>query len=472
MNAMCDLAIVGAGPAGQAAARAATAHGLTVSIIDDQAQPGGQIWRRAFADGLLPPNLFGKAYGKAHEDALSIVNHPLVSWRGSRTVWGLTQQTDGTIELFHSGAPGSESIHARRVLVAGGCHDMAVPFPGWTLPGVMGAGAIQAMLKGQGVLPGNDIILAGTHPLMLVIAAQLLEFGRAPTHVFFGQSRSALRTILDEPLTASRNFSIFAQGARAYWKLRQANVPIHFGKVVIRAQGSTELEGVAIASSSRLGAPLETVACDTLGFCYGFTACTELPRQIGADATWSDAGGGWVISHDKRMQSSVAGLYVAGETAGIGGEPCARAEGHLAGLAIAASLGRDVGERALEKATLAQRQRRQFAKLLQRLADPGTNLIRELRDDDTVICRCESVRTSTVRQLLIDNPTINSPDAVKLLARTGMGPCQGRFCHRAIQEEIVRQRGDHNAELAPFAARLPARPIPLKHFRDATRMQD
>ncbi|MYM57585.1 FAD-dependent oxidoreductase [Thalassovita mangrovi] len=469
MTDITDLVIVGGGPGGQAAARAAIRHGLRVTVLDEQARPGGQIFRQPFADGIYPKDRFGAKHAAAGRAGAALCAEPLIDWQGNRMVWGLTPGGEDGFELFHSGPDGAAALKARRVLIAAGCHDMAVPFPGWTLSGVMGAGGIQAMLKGQGVAPGASILLGGSHPLMLVIAAQLLDFGVTPVGVVFSQSFGRIKEMLGAPLVASRSLPVFAQGARAYLKLHRAGVPVHFGKVVVRAEGDDTLQQVRIAPSDRLDATGETIACDAFGFCYGFTSSAELPRQIGVDPVWSETGGGWIIPHDARMQTSQPGLYVAGETAGIGGEPCAVAEGVLAGLTIAESLGKSVSETEIARAQTQRRHRRDFATLLQRLADPGAALLQGLRDDDTAICRCESVKTGAFRALLRDNPTIHSADAAKLLARTGMGPCQGRFCHRAVQEEIAAARGGSTADAKPFAARMPARPVPLRDLRSLSR---
>lgn len=457
-----DFAIIGGGPAGQAAARAAIRHQLRVTILDEQLTPGGQIYRQPYRQDIYPEGRFGQKHVQATQSGEALVREPLVSWCGGRMVWGLAQRPDGCFDIACSGAAGSETLVAKRVLVATGCHDMPVPFPGWTLPGVMGAGGIQALLKGQGILPGKRIVLGGSHPLMLVIASQLLDFGVRPAGVLFAQSRRRALAALTSPITALRSLPVFAQGAKAYQKLRCAGVPVQFDRLVVSAEGMGELERVRIASTPYLDGDAEAIDCDTFGFCYGFSAASDLPRQVGAESCWVETGGGWIISHDPRMESSLSGLYVAGESAGIGGEPCASAEGYLAGLTIAKSLKIPVASSDILRAQKLRRRRRAFAALLQSLADPGEILIRELRDQTTLICRCESVSTGALRDILADNPSIRTANAAKLLARTGMGPCQGRFCHCAVQQEIAAARQSDIATVGGFTSRLPARPVPLR----------
>jgi len=460
-----DLAIVGAGPGGLEAARAATDRGLQVTLLDEQARPGGQIYRQPYADDLYPRACFGRAHVAAARAASTLLARPNLDWRGGRSVWAV-QEADEGFELMHSGADGAERTLARKVLIAAGCYDMPVPFPGWTLPGVMGAGGIQALLKGQGVAPGERILLAGTHPLMLVIGAQLLAFGIRPQAVVFAQGPGRLAETLRAPLSSLLAVPVFWEGARAYRALRAAAVPVVFGEIVTRAEGDGRVGRAVLAHTGRRSqGASRTIECDTLGVCFGFTASTELPRQIGAAAHWSDAGGGWIVGHDKRMQTSVPGLYVAGETAGIGGAPCAKAEGRLAGLAAAAALGRNVAPVEFGRARLERARRRAFARLLRRLADAPRGTLLGLRDGDTILCRCESLTADRLRRVLEDNPTLTSANATKLLSRAGMGPCQGRYCHRAVQEEIAVARSQPVGGAGTFEARIPAKPVPLANLR-------
>ena len=461
MTNMTDLAIIGGGPGGFAGAKAAISHGLCVTILDEQARPGGQIYRQPFSDEVYPRDRFGGDHVRAQRDASDVCEQSLVTWRGGASVWGLVAREDA-FDVFYSSGTGSGTVRAKRVLIAAGCHDMAVPFPGWTLPGVMGAGGIQAMLKGQGVVPGKSIVLGGSHPLLLVVAAQLLDFGVQPKAVLFSQSRLRAVKALSRPMTALGARSIFAQGAQAYRRLRKSGVPVCFGRMVTRADGDGALSQITVAPTGSTHRPADPVACDTFGYCYGFTSSSELPRQLGAKVEWSQNGGGWIVTHDPEMQTSVPGLYVAGETAGVGGMPCARAEGTLAGLAIARSLGVMVPSASIAQARKDCVKRREFAKLLHRLAAPPDAAIASLRTDETTICRCENIRTGALRATLRENPTITTSNALKLIARPGMGPCQGRFCHRAVQEEIIAQRNLSITDVGPFTARFPARPVALE----------
>jgi thioredoxin reductase len=454
-----DLAIVGGGPGGMAAAATAADHGLRVAVLDEQEIPGGQIYRRPFAEGLFPADRFGRDYQEAGPALRAIAMREGVTWIGGASVFGLQQRGEAAFAVLWNTVDRVSKLLAERVLVAAGCFDMAVPFPGWTLPGVMGAGGMQALLKGQGVLPGGRIVLAGSHPLLLVIAAQLVAFDQPPLAVILTQSPTRAGIGMRAPVTALRNIGVFREGLIACHTLRRVGVPIHFGHVVTEARGGDRLESIGFRPVA--GGALRDITCDTLGVGYGFTASTELIRQVGAPCRWSRAGGGWIAEHDEDMRTAVPGVFVAGEVAGIGGAPTARAEGALAALSIARDAGRRVDAGRVRRARGERARRRRFAALLERLADPGDDVLRTLRDSDTALCRCENVSVGDFRATLAANPTIRSADAAKLLTRTGMGPCQGRFCHRAVMEEIGALRAIPAESAGAFHARMPVRPVPL-----------
>ncbi len=458
-----DLAIVGAGPGGIAAARAASGHGLRVVVIDDQPAAGGQIFRQPVRPALYPPDRFGKKHTAAGTGMARVLGRDGVSHLPGAEVVGLQRRNDAGFTVLCHRDGQIVDVDAERVLIAAGCHDMAVPFEGWTLPGVMGAGGIQAMLKGHGVVPGKSVVLVGSHPLLLVIAAQLVAFGTPPQGVFFSQSPLRAGLSMRSPITALANLPVFIEGLKAYSMLRQHGVPVHFNRVIDKAEGARKLERITMRSTDG-AAPIE-MDCDVLGVGYGFTASTELLRQMGAECTWSMTGGGWIVTHDDDMQSSVPNLYVAGEVAGIGGAPTATVEGEIAGLAVAKAAGKVVSSTRYLRLAARRLRRRNFARLLQKLADPGVEILRQMRRDEAVLCRCECVGVGDFRKSLHDNSHLATLNAAKLLTRVGMGACQGRFCQVAATDEIAHRRGGMPDGAKPFAARFPVRPVPLTAFR-------
>lgn len=472
MDKVFDIAIVGAGPGGLAAAQTCARFGASVVVIDEQTAPGGQIYRQAPASLRRATEKFGRGYAEGTAAANAVASIPSVEWKLGQSVWSVltppqTQDEHFLISLV--GRDGLSEITAKRLIVATGCYDMPVPFPGWTLPGVMGAGAIQAMMKGQRVVPGDNIVLAGSHPLLLIIAEQMLAFGERPAHVVFSQPFRRAARLLLRPGIAAGFAGPLLQAGRALAKLLRAGVPVSFNSVVIRAQGDGCLESVELARlHPSTGLPdtanARIVPCDIVGVGFGFSASSELVKLAGAAMRWSRTGGGWVAVDDGEMRSSVRGLYVAGEVAGIGGAQTAAAEGRLAALSALADAGIAVGKTELRRARSDRRRNRSFAQLLQDLADPGDKLTLALQDEQTVICRCEEIDRGEVDELLRQNPLLDTSNAVKLLGRPGMGACQGRYCSRSLSEIVSSATGRTPEEVGQFTARLPIKPVPLRHF--------
>lgn len=471
-GAVRDLAIIGAGPGGLAAARTAADRGLSVVVIDEQAAPGGQIWRQPPPSLAMETGRFGAGYAAGVAAAQAAREIPGIDWRSDAAVWSVLTPDQSGEEVFRistTGATGLAEIAARRLIVATGCYDMPVPFPGWTLPGVMGAGAIQAFMKGQRVIPGEAVVLAGAHPLLLIVAEQMLAFGCPPRAVIFSQRPGRALGLVRHPLLALGFAATLAQAGRALLRLLRAGVPVRFGRVVTAARGGEGLTGIEIARLDRSGrfvpGPREHIACDTLGVGFGFTAVTEVARLAGAGLCWLPQAGGWVVAHDDGMRTDVPGLYVAGEIAGIGGAHTAEAEGRLAALSALADAGVAVARVERVRAVATRRRSRRFATLLGRLADPGADLLLGLRDDATPLCRCEELTLGDLRGVLAQNPFLGEADALKLLGRPGMGACQGRYCGRSIAETIAEVTGQDIAALSPLRVRAPLKPVPISQFR-------
>lgn len=448
-----DLAIVGGGPAGQAAALALEGLGLDIIVIDEQRAPGGQILRQPPPEFIVR-NWLPHGYGwlkaqTAHFDRLAGV-----TWLGRHSVVDITADAERFV-LLADGCDGVRRIDARRVLIAGGCQDLAVPVPGWTLPGVQAAGGIQAFLKSQQIVAGSRFVFAGTHPLQLLIAAQVVAAGGTVAAVLFAQSRTAmLRPMLSHPLVALRHAATMRPAMTAWATLARAGVPVRFDATLARIEGERGVTGVSVTDSA------EIFACDTVGLNYGFVPQSALPRLAGAAMRPAGAAGGWAAVHDNWMRSSLPGLSVAGETVGVAGAPAAAAGGTLAGLGIAFDLGvMTAAEAARRAAPVRARHRRLlgFAALLDRVADPRPWFPNV--DDGTVICRCEDVCSGTLAGELGHG----SANSIKLVTRCGMGPCQGRNCEPTLLRMLA---ATGRTDDPGFTQRSPARPVSIASLAD------
>jgi hypothetical protein len=332
----------------------------------------------------------------------------------------------------------------------------------------MGAGAIQAFVKSQQFVPGDRFVLAGSHPLQLVVADQLLSAGANVAAVVFTQQKGFALRALAHPLVLLGHSRQFLETARILNRLRRANVPVIYGASMQRVEGTGRVELATIAMLRADGTPdphrTRTLDCDRVGVCHGFLASSELPRQAGAAVHWRDEAGGWLVDHDEWFESSVENLFVAGEVTGMAGADAALEKGRVAACGILRRLGRLDNSRA---ARLAQPVRRRldrihgFARLLHELARPPQELANATMTEDATLCRCESITRGEFEQQLRQNPYVASSDAAKLLTRVGMGMCQGRMCGDNAARVLAAVRGISPADAGPFQAQPPVKPILL-----------
>lgn len=467
-----DLAIVGAGPAGMAAAKAAIGFGMAVTVIDEQAAPGGQIYRQPPLDFKVSNWLDGHAYrdGKALLSRVSEI--PDVQWLLRSTVCGIMNAGmighNGRSTLVIEGDGGIQRLTAAAVLLAPGCYDMPAIFPGWNLPGVMATGGIQVFVKSQKLIPGKRFLFAGSHPLQLVVADQIVIAGGEVAGVVFAQSPKIVFQLMKSPAIVLQNLDKFALITAALRRLRHARVPITFNHTLVQANGEDCLRSVAIAPIDRNGVAQKQaateIACDRLGVCFSFLASSELARQVNADCTWDGPRGGWIARHDEWMCSSVPGIYVAGEITGVAGAEIAAQEGCLAAIGCATAMGKISSKQAREAAILPRRRLKKsgrFANLLSQLSWPGTKLLDQLVSESANLCKCEEVTVGAFVSMMNQNPHVGTANSAKLLSRTGMGLCQGRYCQHAVTRLMACHLGLPEAAIGSFTSRFPAKPAEI-----------
>lgn len=466
VEAAYDVAIVGGGPAGQAAAERLIAAGMSVCIIDEQQRPGGQILRQPAPEYRVTGWMSGRLYRHLKAQLRRTEALAALDFIGGTSVLGLWRDGDGF--RLSLGGQRVGSIAARRVLVATGCYDMPVPLPGWTLPGVISAGGLQTLLKGQQIVPGQAIILFGTHPLMLILAQQLIEAGATVRAVLFAQPLSDLLRLLPRHAKAALFYGgPLLAALHSWWVLRRAGVSLRLGARVDRL---IDKQGALAGADIMERGTIHRIEGDIAAMCFGFLPQSDLPRAVGADVRWSDPAGGWETIHDAGMRSSVAGLCVAGETSGVTGADAALLEGALAGIAIATDAGRlsPVDAKRLSAPLRRKRARLQaFIDLLRAVADPRTHL--PATASDTLICRCEDVSAAKIDAAIADLVTLGAQvnaSAVKLRCRTGMGLCQGRNCEWRVIQQIAAVTGAPLATIGGFRPRYPVRPMPISDLID------
>ncbi len=454
-----EVVVVGAGPAGLSAALAAAQAGAQVTLIDTYRQPGGQYYRQP------APEFKGvRLVDHQHEGQLLWQRAAAAGVKlfAETTVWGAFEGI--RLALCGPGAP--SQIQTRALVLATGTYERVAAFPGWTLPGVMTAGAAQTLLKEQHILPGQRVVLAGTGPLQLVVAAGLARAGGEVVAVLEGAAlaRRALRRPWQTLRAMWGQWARLVEGLSSWLALKKRGVPFDTGWGVVAAEGHRELTGVIAARLDDGWRPIpgteRSLACDTLCIGYGFLPATELARLLGVRHEWRPELGGFVPVRDSHMQTNVPGVFVAGDGAGIGGAGLALAEGQIAGLAAAALVKglNPATSRKIQQVAPALRRERRFQAVYAGLFAPGPG-IDELARPDTIICRCEEVTRAQVEDAIRQGA--DTLDAVKVLTRCGMGNCQGRVCGPSVAALVARETGQTQAETGQFRVRPPVFPVPL-----------
>lgn len=459
---MYDLVIVGAGPAGLAAAKVVAEHGLSVIVVDEQQAPGGQIFRqppRAFS-GAQGRYTAGYAWGRELVDLPG--THPAIEWAFATTALGVLhdrERSDDALLLAVDGPTGAHTILARRLLIATGAYDMPMPIPGATLPGVMTSGAVQSLIKGQKLLPPGPFVLAGGHPLLFVLAQQLLDAGAEIREIAFSRGLPGPREALAALPAVPGHVGMLAELITSVARLLLRRIPIHTNAFVTAAHGDGRVQRVEVRSPR--GTHASEAATLVLG--YGFLPSTELARQAHCDLTWNSRLGGWVVAHDAHMRTSQSGVFVAGEPTGVAGADQSRAEGVLAALTIVDELSGTGAASPAERTQAVSdlRHAERFSRVVQALFEPDRQALAALATPDTIVCRCESIRRRDIDAVLAANPEMSSVNAVKLECRSGMGTCQGRYCESTVAAIVAEARSLPRQDVGHFTAHFPVKPVPL-----------
>jgi NADPH-dependent 2,4-dienoyl-CoA reductase/sulfur reductase-like enzyme len=454
-----DVAIVGGGLAGMAAADVLGRSGAKVLVLDDNLRPGGQYLRG------------GRPAGRSWIDPVRHRGLSLIE-RLSRSSVQIANRTEvlgveSGFELLVADENGGISgVGCDHVLLAAGARERFVPFKGWTLPGVLATGAVQILIKQSGILPAAETLVGGAGLFLTAVARDIQKSGgRVPAvldEAPFSRRMPALGIL-------AQHFVKFAQGGAMLARLRLAGTDMRSATRIIEARGDDGLREVAAARIDRSGVVIPgsetTYRAGGLGVGFGFTANVELAQLAGCGLAFNSGLGGWVVKVNEDLETGVEGIYAAGEITAIGGAAKSLIEGRLAGFAILQRMGRvNSNDMRREIAALKQARRKQmaFARFFNAQYGFAPDYMAEwLRSlpDDVPVCRCEAVNLGDIRRAAAEG--FDTPAAVKKATRCGMGICQGSTCKTILVEVLAALTGKPPAHVPLPSVRVPVKPVCL-----------
>ncbi len=443
--------IVGAGPAGVRAAQALVAAGIRPTVLDEAPRAGGQIYRQP-PPGFQRPKaaLYGSEHRKAdavHRTMDALLPH--IDYRPGTLAWNCE---DNALDIVSDGE--SQCLPYTHLVLATGATDRVLPFPGWLTPGVYTLGGSQVALKYQGCGIGEQVVFAGTGPLLYLVAYQ---YARAGARVAAVLDTSATRDHLAGLGGMLRAPGLLAKGVFYMAWLRARGVPLHAGVRPLKVLGSERVEGIVWRDA---GGRERRIACDAVGFGLALRSETQLASLAGCQFDFDDRDRAWLPRRDHAGRSSVLGVYVAGDGGGIAGADAAELSGERAALALLQDVGATVD---VQRVARLDRQLAGVTKVRQALerSFPFPQDWAAVLADDVVICRCEEVTAGSLRAAVAANGACEL-NRVKALTRVGMGRCQGRMCGAGAAEVVAHALQVTPAQVGRLRAQPPVKPFPIR----------
>ncbi len=453
----CELLVVGAGPAGLAAATTAAQLGIQTILLDEQPAPGGQIYRAITTTPVRDRAVLGLDYWHG-ASLIDPFKQSGALYEPGATVWAVAQRTaPESVEGFEVGysvAGQAHMLHARHILLATGAQERPFPIPGWTLPGVITAGAGQVLLKSSGLVPGQRTVLAGCGPLLYLVAWQYLNAGVKVDAILETTPPGRWTKALPHVWGFLRS-PYLMKGLKLVLEV-QAKIKIIKGVTAIEALGEGKLERVRYTSAGKT----ETMVVEQLMLHQGVIPNINLAQAVGVEQRWNEQMLCWEPRVDEWGNTNVKQISIAGDGGGIAGAIAAEHRGRIAAFDAALQLGKISR---VERDTQSAPSRAQFARAVSGRAFFDT--LYQAPDQfrmpvgETIVCRCEEITANQVRETVkLGCP---GPNQMKSFLRCGMGPCQGRFCSVTVTEIIAQERGVSPQEVGHYRLRFPTKPLTL-----------
>lgn len=453
MSDRYNIIVIGAGPAGMSAAIEAARHGASVCLLDEQSSAGGQIYRGVEQAGVAQSKFLGSEYiaGRALVSALqgSSVIH-----RKCSTIWKVSK--DGSVAFSISGR--AFQCSARHIIIANGAIERPMPVPGWTTPGVLTVGAAQILMKSAGVVP-KEAVLIGAGPLIYLVATQLILAGSPPKALIETQTKRDLLRAIRHFVPALRSWRQLVKGVQMLGVLRRAGVQRFTGSTNIEIDGGETVSGVRFRAHGSDQEINTKVALLHLGV----VPSTQISRSLGLEHIYDSAQFCFKPVAGELGQSSNPVISIAGDGAGIGGAVAAELSGRLSAIDALRKIGRIKPNQLLElQQQLLAKHRSELAirPFLDAAYPPPKSVL--CPDDETILCRCEDVKAGDIRRYAALG--CMGPNQTKSFGRSGMGPCQGRFCGQTVTEILAQETGQHQDTVGSYRIRAPLKPITLKEM--------
>jgi hydrogen cyanide synthase HcnB len=457
-----DLVIIGGGPAGITAATEAARMGASVALIDENENLGGKVF------GPTGSTIKGGASDKIEKNLRRQILKDFdrvkdkVSLYLNTEVWDIFDQRLVLLYTKSGSVEQVNRIKGDKLIICVGAFEKAIPFPGWTLPGVFSVGGLNTLVK-KGILPGERFLIAGAGPLQLVLANHLINAGAALSAIVNAASLKDIAANASK-LFASIDYLKIRSGFDYLRNIKRHHIPIFRSHIISKVYGTREVEKAEIVKVDRSWNPIrgteKEIRVDSVAFGFGLIPCTELTRLCGCQHIYDEDLGYWRVELTERMETNVPGVFAAGDGQTIKGYSAAIEEGRVAALEACTQLDRmdrSEADRLLRPALRKLKRFKQFGQIMDAISAPRPGIFNIL-SDDTVVCRCEEVTLQDVISAVADGA--RDVNDIKRRTRLGMGHCQGRFCGQVINDLIWRLTGVRK-QREIFTSRTPAKPIPF-----------